>query len=48
MKIWPCPFDKGDLDANADTSAPERQIDEMVYALYWLTPEEIAIVEGKG
>ncbi len=33
---------------NADTSALEKQIDEMVYALYGLTPEEIAIVEGKG
>jgi adenine-specific DNA-methyltransferase len=32
----------------ADTSALENQIDEMVYALYGLTPEEIAIVEGKG
>ena len=29
------------------TSALERQIDEMVYALYGLTPEEIAVVEGK-
>ncbi|MBI4847478.1 MAG: hypothetical protein HY808_02735 [Nitrospirae bacterium] len=35
-------------DPNADTSALEKQIDEMVYALYGLTPEEIAIVEGKG
>ncbi len=26
--------------------ALEKQIDEMVYALYSLTPEEIAIVEG--
>ena len=34
-------------DPNADTSALERQIDEMVYELYGLTPEEIAIVEGK-
>lgn len=33
-------------DPNADTSALEKQIDEMVYALYDLTPEEIAIVEG--
>jgi hypothetical protein len=33
---------------NADTSALERQIDEMVYKLYGLTEEEIAIVEGKG
>ncbi|MDI6728677.1 MAG: hypothetical protein QMD44_07115 [Thermodesulfovibrionales bacterium] len=34
-------------DPNADTSALEKQIDEMVYALYGLTPEEIAIVEGE-
>ncbi|MFH1446759.1 MAG: Eco57I restriction-modification methylase domain-containing protein [Chloroflexota bacterium] len=34
-------------DPKADTSALEKQIDEMVYALYGLTPEEIAIVEGK-
>ncbi len=32
----------------ADTSALEKQIDEMVYELYGLTQEEIAIVEGKG
>ena len=31
----------------ADTSALEKQIDEMVYALYGLTPEEIVVVEGK-
>jgi hypothetical protein len=30
----------------ADTSALEREIDQQVYALYGLTPEEIAIVEG--
>ena len=35
-------------DPNADTSALERQIDEMVYKLYGLTDAEIAIVEGKG
>ena len=29
-----------------DTSALEREIDQQVYALYGLTPEEIAIVEG--
>ena len=34
-------------DHNADTSALEKQIDEMVYALYNLTPEEIAVVEGR-
>ena len=33
-------------DAEADVSALEREIDELVYALYGLTPEEIAIVEG--
>jgi len=41
------PFAKGELK-NTDTSAPERRIDEMVYALCGLTPEEIAIVEGKA
>ncbi len=30
----------------ADTSALESQIDQLVYQLYNLTPEEIAIVEG--
>ena len=29
----------------ADTSAMEREIDQQVYALYGLTPEEIKIVE---
>jgi len=33
---------------DADTSALERQIDQMVYKLYDLTPEEIAIVEGRS
>ena len=32
-------------DAKADTSALEREIDELVYALYGLTPEEIKLVE---
>jgi hypothetical protein len=26
----------------------EREIDQQVYALYGLTPDEIAIVEGKS
>lgn len=34
-------------DSNTDTSALEKKIDELVYALYSLTPEEIAIVQGK-
>jgi type II restriction/modification system DNA methylase subunit YeeA len=33
-------------DAAADTSALEQEIDELVYALYELTAEEIAIVNG--
>ena len=40
------PFSNGEL-SNADTSTLEKQIDEMVYKLYTLTPEEISIVEGK-
>ncbi len=35
-------------DAEADTSALEREIDQLVYALYGLTPEEIQIVEGNA
>lgn len=38
-------FDKGDF--NADTLVLEKKIDQMVYKLYDLTPEEIAIVEGR-
>jgi hypothetical protein len=33
-------------DADADVSALEREIDELVYALYGLTLEEIKIVQG--
>ncbi|MFN3533709.1 MAG: hypothetical protein ACK41Q_14600 [Candidatus Brocadia sp.] len=33
-------------DPNANTSALEQEIDEMVYKLYGLTEEEIAIVDG--
>ena len=32
---------------SADVSALEAEIDQLVYALYDLTPEEIAIVEGE-
>jgi adenine-specific DNA-methyltransferase len=32
-------------NVDADTSALEREIDQQVYALYGLTPEEIKIVE---
>jgi len=34
-------------DSAADVSSCERKIDELVYALYGLTPEEIKIVEGR-
>ena len=34
-------------DQNADTSNLENEIDKLVYALYDLTPEEIAIVEAR-
>ena len=34
-------------DPQADTSAEEREIDRLVYALYDLTKEEIEIVEGE-
>jgi len=30
-----------------EIEAADRQIDELVYELYWLTEEEIALVEGK-
>ena len=42
------PLNKGGSNGAADTSALEKQIDHLVYVLYNLTPEEIAIVEGKG
>ncbi len=35
------------VDPAADTSALEREIDRMVYELYGLTEEEIAIAEGR-
>ncbi|MBL7113550.1 MAG: Eco57I restriction-modification methylase domain-containing protein [Bacteroidales bacterium] len=35
-------------DPSADTSTFEEEIDRMVYALYWLTEEEIGIVKGRG
>ena len=35
-------------DPAADTSALEREIDQRVYALYGLTPEEIKLVEERA
>ena len=34
--------------ASADVSASERELDELVSALYGLTPEEIKLVEGSA
>jgi len=34
-------------DLQADPSALEREIDQMVYQLYGLTEEEIRVVEGE-
>ena len=34
-------------DLEADTSEEEVEIDQLVYALYGLTEEEIAVVENK-
>jgi adenine-specific DNA-methyltransferase len=39
------PLNRGEF-TDADTSPLERQIDKMVYELYGLTDEEIAIVEN--
>lgn len=36
------------INSQADTSALESEIDRIVYELYGLTEEEIAIVEGRG
>ena len=36
------------VDHNADTTALEAEIDKLVYELYGLTEDEIAIVEGKN
>ena len=36
------------LDANADTAEIERQIDQIIYQIYDLTRDEIAIVESKS
>ncbi len=41
-------FDKILKAKQKDPYALERRIDKMVYDLYGLTPEEIAIVEGKN
>ena len=35
-------------NGEADTNALEREIDQLVYALYDLTPEEIDLVESSA
>jgi len=39
-------LDQKRANPTADVSAPEAEIDQLVYQLYGLTAEEIAIVEG--
>jgi adenine-specific DNA-methyltransferase len=46
VRIVDCILDAQRSAASSDTSALEHEIDQQVYALYGLTPEEIAIVEG--
>jgi hypothetical protein len=41
-------LDKEGTKGVVDTSAHESQIDEMVYKIFGLTADEIAIVEGRG
>jgi len=38
-------IEKSKTDPKKDTSSLESQIDQLVYQLYELTPEEIAIIE---
>lgn len=45
-KLVPCILTAKQADSTADTTALEREIDGLVYALYGLTEEEIRIVEG--
>ena len=40
-------LDAKHTDPDADTTGLENEIDHLVYALYDLTPEEIAIVEAR-
>ena len=46
VKIVDCVLAAKKADANADTSALEAEIDEKVFDLYGLTPEEREIVKG--
>jgi hypothetical protein len=47
IKLVDCILAAKHRDAEADTSALEREIDELVYALYGLAPQEVRVVEGK-
>ena len=42
----PSPGESAQRDPEAETRWLEREIDELMYALYGLTAEEIKIVEG--
>ena len=44
----PCILAAKARDATADVSTLEREIDELVHALYALTPDEIKIIEASA
>jgi hypothetical protein len=46
-KSPPAPLSEGGSEKQTDIPALEAEIDRLVYALYNLTDEEIALVEGK-
>ena len=41
-------LDAKSLDANIDVTSEEQEIDNLVYELYGLTPDEIEIIERQG
>ena len=46
-KSPPTPLSEGGSKSQTDIPVLEAEIDRLVYALYGLTEEEIAVVEGK-
>ncbi len=48
QKSPPTPLSEGGSEKQTDIHALEAEIDRLVYALYNLTDEEIALVEGKA
>jgi len=48
VKIVDAIYDSKKTDPAADTYMLEKEIDQLVYKLYGLTDEEIAVMEGWG